>query len=229
MLLVTNYLPFRQTFQRVVTAPDYIFSAQDLTAGPSSSDETFSVFIRTLPGFLMDPSYTGQAGPGVITNLISSTIIFNKVGPVYQNSFPYLSGTNGVDTNGLPRFFLFGSFDGTTNTPIVYPDASSIARKNAARKIQVSPHSPGGLPPGISNQVYSTTFSVVGGQPPWTWSLTEGQLPDGLGLSTTSVTNSVISGTPTRSGTFYFTIQMNDSSPSVNTLNLDYSITINPN
>ena len=117
----------------------------------------------------------------------------------------------------------------TTNTPIVYPDASSIARKNAATKIQVSPHSPGGLPPGISNQVYSTTFSVVGGQPPWTWSLTEGQLPDGLGLSTTSVTNSVISGTPTNPGTYYFTIQMNDSSPSVNTLNLDYSITINPN
>jgi len=89
--------------------------------------------------------------------------------------------------------------------------------------IQVSPDPHVGLPPGSSNTVYSATFSALGGQSPYTWSLTEGQLPDGLSLST----NGVISGTPTRIGTFYFTIQMTDSSPSVNTLNLDYSITIN--
>jgi hypothetical protein len=41
------------------------------------------------------------------------------------------------------------------------------------------------------------------------------------------VTSCVISGTPTNRGTYYFTIQMNDSSPSINTMNWDYSITIN--
>jgi len=217
MVYITNYLPVRQTFQRVVTAPDYIFSAQDLTAGTGGSDETYAAFYRTLPGFSADPSpsYAGLAGPGVITNG-NSAIVFNKVGVVQQY---YLGGTN--------NFWLFGSFDGTTNKPIVYPDATSIAKLEAAVLIQVSPSSPGGLPSGTSNTVYRAAISAVGGQSPYTWSLTQGQLPDGLGLSTASLTNCVISGTPTNRGTYYFTIQMIDSSPSVNTLNWDYSITIN--
>jgi hypothetical protein len=230
-VFVTNNQPIVQTFQRVVTGPDFVFSASDLVTGPSGA-LAIPWFARTLPSFLTDSNYAGLAGPGVINpggSVGSSiTIAFDKSVPVYENFPPYNQGTNSsVNYN---HYWLYGSFDGTTNTPIVYPDVSSTAKLDAATLIQVSPNSPGGLPPGNSNMVYSATFSVLGGQSPYNWSLLAGQLPDGLvgpPTSPLSVTNSVISGTPTRRGTYYFTIQMNDSSPSVNTLNLDYSITIN--
>ncbi len=221
-VLITNSQPILQTFQRVAIAPDFIFSAQDLTAGPSG-DFFVSSLGRSEPAFLPDTGYPGLTGPGVINPLgaavgaSSQAIVFNKTGPVYPGYPPsYLSGTNQF------RFFLYGSFDGTTNAPIVYPNADSIAKVAAAALIQVSPSSPGGLPAGNTNTVYNTTFSAIGGTPPYYWSTVEGQLPDGLNL-----VNGVITGTPTRHGTYYFTIQMTDSSPSVNTLNLDYSITIN--
>jgi hypothetical protein len=225
-VFVTNFQPVAQTFQRVVIAPDFIFSASDQVAGPSG-DIYVSEFSRTLPAFVADPGYVGLAGPGVINagGAVGSsiTIAFDKSLPVYLNTV-LTRGTNNLDS------FLYGSFDGTTNTPIVYPDATSITKLEAAVYIQVSPSSPGGLPPGSSNTVYNAAISAIGGQPPYNWSLVEGQLPDGLSLTnvvTGGVTNNVISGTPTRPGTFYFTIQMNDSSPSVNTMNWDYSITIN--
>jgi hypothetical protein len=218
MVFVTNSQASLQTFQRVVTAPDFIFSAADITFGGVNNLPNILPFQVPLPAFSIDTGYgVNNAGPGVI-NPRGINIVYNKIGPIYYNQgTSYLEGTN----NG--RYFLLGSFDGTTNTPIVYPDATSIAKLEAAVLIQVSPDPHVGLPPGSSNTVYSATFSALGGQSPYTWSLTEGQLPDGLSLST----NGVISGTPTRIGTFYFTIQMTDSSPSVNTLNLDYSITIN--
>jgi hypothetical protein len=219
MVYITNYQAVAQTFQRVVTAPDFVFSAQDL-ATASGNGYDVPEFARTIPPFSMDANYPGLAGPGVINPLgaanNSVSITFDKVGPASQN-LAFSKGTN------YGNWFLYGSFDGTTNTPVVYPDATSIAKLSAAVLIQVSPPSPGGLPNGTSNVVYTATFSATGGSPPYHWSLLpEGQLPDGL-----SLVNGVITGTPTRRGTYYFTIQMNDSNlSSTNTLNLDYSITI---
>jgi hypothetical protein len=220
MVFVTNSQPFRQTFQRVVTTPDFLFSAADLTAGPSDNP-VMNTFSRSLPGFSADPGYTGLAGPGVI-NPGGRVVTFNKVGPIYANqSFSFLQGTN------FGRGFFYGSFDGTTNRPIVYPDLNSINKLQAAVLIQIVPSNPGGLPLGRTNTAYSASISALGGQTPYNWSLTVGQLPDGLSLSTATATNCVISGTPTRTGSYYFTIQMTDSSPSVNKLNMDYTITIN--
>jgi hypothetical protein len=224
MVFVTNSQPFRQTFQRVVTAPDFLFSAADLTAGPGQNP-IVPIDAHSVPGFSTDPGYSGLAGPGTI-NPGGRIITYNKVGPVYYNqSFSYLQGTN--NQFAYAAYFLYGSFDGTTNRPIVYPDATSIAKLEAAELIQITPSSPGGLPAGRSNVVYNATISALGGQSPYAWTLTVGQLPDGLSLSTASATNCVISGTPTRGGTYFFTIQMTDANTSVNTMNMDYSITIN--
>jgi hypothetical protein len=224
-VFVTNNQAIRQTFQRIVTTPDITFSAADLTSGPGAVPVVSYVGMSD-PPFTMDSAavYGGQAGPGVI-NPSGVNITYNKVGPVYYNLSPsYLNGTNYPFGS---RYFLYGSFDGTTNTPIVYPDAGSLARLEAAELIQVTPGFSGGLASGRNGTAYSASISALGGTPPCTWSLAVGQLPDGLSLSTASATNCVISGTPTRVGTYYFTIQMTDSSAAVNTLNLDYSITIN--
>jgi hypothetical protein len=161
----------------------------------------------------------GLAGPGTIDP--PSTITFDKVGPVYENSSP--SSMSGPNTNA--EYFIWASFDGTTNAPIVYPNGTSLANLGAEALIQISPLPPA-LPNGANGVAYSVTFSATGGNPPYNWALAPGStgLPPGLTLS-----GNVISGTPTNSATYdNIVIQMTDSSsPAPLSVDMDYSITIN--
>lgn len=50
-------------------------------------------------------------------------------------------------------------------------------------------------------------FDVTGGKAPYTYAITVGTLPDGL----TTTTNGGVQGTPTRAGTFSFTMRVRDS------------------
>jgi hypothetical protein len=76
--------------------------------------------------------YPGLAGPGLITP--STTVTFNKSGPVYYNytglmdGTPYFTQTPGIDGSDLYYYwyFVWSSFDGTTNDPVVYPNGTSI-------------------------------------------------------------------------------------------------------
>jgi hypothetical protein len=74
--------------------------------------------------------------------------------------------------------------------------------------IQISPAAPS-LPDAINGQAYGVTLSVTGGQSPYTWQLASVSpaLPTNLTLSA----GGVVSGTPNESGTFEFTIQLNDA------------------
>src|SRR5581483_8667630 len=67
------------------------------------------------------------------------------------------------------------------------------------------------LPNGQVQLAYSTTLQAQGGTTPYTWSVSSGSLPAGLTLNPSTGT---LSGTPTQSGTYSFTIQVADSSPS---------------
>ena len=64
------------------------------------------------------------------------------------------------------------------------------------------------LPNGLLNVSYSQSLSASGGIPPYTWSITSGSLPAGLNLNAFSGT---LAGTPTSSGSFTFTIRVQDS------------------
>jgi hypothetical protein len=64
------------------------------------------------------------------------------------------------------------------------------------------------LPGGAVGVVYTQSVVVVGGNSPYTWSITSGSLPAGLTLSPTS---GLIAGTPTSAGDFTFTVQVIDS------------------
>ncbi len=193
--------PVVQTFQRVLTRPDILFDAADLLPGPAAVNSTVPVDARNI-NFNMSNIPNGLAGPGTIE---SPTIItYNKVGPVlYNYTFSFLS-----QSASLFLGFIWGSFDGSTNDPIVYPNGTSIATLEGDTLIQIAPTSPT-LPDGIRGVSYSVTLSVTGGQAPYTWQLASfsPSLPANLTLSA----NGVISGIPSGSGTFQFTVQMNDS------------------
>ena len=84
-VMVTNSQAVNQTFQRVVTTPDFIFSAADIAAGPNTPappNPDVETIDRNL-NFDQTNVLPGLAGPGLITP--STTIIFDKVGPVYFN------------------------------------------------------------------------------------------------------------------------------------------------
>jgi hypothetical protein len=80
---------------------------------------------------------------------------------------------------------------------------------------------PGGSP-GIS---YSTALGVLGGVPPYSWSLASGTIPPGLILHAST---GVISGTPTTLGTYPFTVAVTDSDTPSTTTQALLSITIAP-
>jgi len=77
------------------------------------------------------------------------------------------------------------------------------------------------LPGGAVGVAYAQSIVVVGGNAPYTWSITSGSLPAGLTLAPSS---GAISGSPTSAGDFTFTVQVTDSA-SV-TVNKAFSMTV---
>ena len=63
------------------------------------------------------------------------------------------------------------------------------------------------LPSGTAQNAYNASLSASGGKQPYIWSVSSGKLPLGLALS-----SNAIMGTPTQSGTFPITVEVNDSS-----------------
>ena len=63
-------------------------------------------------------------GPGVINGPI--VLSFNKLGPYFYNAGPFPGGQTFLDQLSSFPGFVWGSFDGTTNDPVVYPIGTSI-------------------------------------------------------------------------------------------------------
>lgn len=227
MVSVVNSQAKLQHFQRVVTTPDFLMSAQDLATSPSDTLLGASLGARNL-NFDEGNVLQGLAGPGTITT--PTVFTFDKVGPVYFNSFgdvmdgtPYFNETPGGDVSDLfyISYFVWAAYDGTTNAPVVFPNGTSIDNLENQIFVQVSPTS---LPVGTKGVLYPTTvFTATGGAftPPFTWSLAFGSgMPAGMSLSS----NGTLSGTPTQSGTFDFILQLTDSLS--RSVQFNYTITI---
>ncbi|MDD5139316.1 MAG: hypothetical protein PHY43_03530 [Verrucomicrobiales bacterium] len=197
MQLVSNSKLVNQTFQRVVTTPDFLFSAADLADGPAELPNGVFVLSRNV-NFNQANILPGLAGPGTIDP--ATTITFDKVGTIFENI------PDGDQLTGGLSVLTWGSFDGSTNAPVVYPNGTSIENLANQVLVQISPAS---LPVGTNGVAYpATTFIATGGafSPPFDWSLSSGSLPSGLTLSS----GGTISGTPTQTGTFDFTLQLTD-------------------
>jgi hypothetical protein len=215
---VTNSLLVQEPIQRTLLAPDFIFSATNIVNAPAVFPPGNGIVGRGI-NFNQAFANQGAAGPGTIEP--QTTVAFDKVGPFFVNSFT-TAFSPGTAQAGQAPGILLGSFDGSTNAPIVYPNGTSLINLENQMLIGIAP---GALPNGKVGVSYPTTqFSATGGQSPYSWGLapTSPGLPPGLFL----LPNGTLSGTPNQEGTFDFTIMLTDAGG--RTVDQAYSITIIP-
>lgn len=226
--------------QRFVPRPDFLFTAADLAAGTTftysntvattnfsgttTATEALTVTIGGIGEFdsMRTEVYNqtarpgNQAGPGIIEGplVLPTLFVFNETGPLYLNQTLSLLTTNVFflgEAEQTPFFDLsWGSFDGTTNAPTVYPNGSSIT--NLENLLTGPFMTTTTLPSATVGASYSAQLSATAGQPPYTWSLSPGSAGLPAGLTLTS--DGQITGTPTGpgGGTIYdFSIRLTDS------------------
>jgi hypothetical protein len=197
---VTNNTNAVLSMRRVVDAPDILFDAEDMAAGPDwNPGDPLIVAVRRNMNFDETTVAAGQFGPGTITPPVTMT--YNSSGVAYFNSSPGLGQAQGS------RQFLWASFDGTTNQPILYPSGASITNLVNQIVMQITTTS---LPAGTLNVTYPpTTLAAQGGTPPLVWSLAPNSpgMPPGLVL----FSDGTIGGIPRMAGTFDFTVRLTDN------------------
>ena len=216
---IANNVLVPQKVRRVVNRPDILLTAQDFATTVGDNVIGSPAVLRNIE-FNANNTLPNLAGPGTIDPFIVFT--YNKVGPIYLNTSPsaYFLLTAEASQS---LFFIWGSYDGSTNAPVVFPNGVSIA--NLENQVLFLPNPPPpDLPAGTNGVAYSVQFTVSGALPPHTWSLSpeSSALPPGLSLSS----GGLISGVPSMSGTFDFAIRLTDGASRV--ADWAYTITINP-
>jgi hypothetical protein len=222
---VSNNAIVPQRVQRVVSAPDIVITATDLATGPAGSLFA-NADARSFPNFNVANVYPGLAGPGTIDPPL--TITFSKASPIWITpEFLAASSTNSFleQVNQLP-FVFWGSYDGTTNAPVVYPNDKSLADLEDQVLVQISLQ---GSSDGTVGRAFSDQLQLKAYTPNWdstsyTWGLAPSSpgLPPGLNLDPSGL----ISGTPTQDGSFDFIILVTDSQG--RTVERSFSIKIVP-
>lgn len=121
---ITNGGVVVATFVQTNARPDIMFFAGDLgvttpTPVPVGIARTFSYQNNAA----LNPNDLGQTGgPGTIQAPVNIT--FSKIGPWVLNQFPGFTAEPDLDNSVLSsgfRGWVWGSFDGSTNPPIVFP------------------------------------------------------------------------------------------------------------
>jgi hypothetical protein len=215
LISVTNNLFTPLVVQRVVTTPDFLFTAQDLNGGPGGVPAT-PVAGRGIV-FNQSPAYSGQGGPGTIEPFTG--FVFNKAAPVFYNR-----GGNTASEATQETALIWGSFGMDTNPPVVYPSGTSLENLENMVLISVTPPY---LPDGVVGTAYSAQLQTQAATPNWvapyTWTLTPSSpaLPPGLSFSS----DGLISGTPTTAGSYNFVVRVTDAQS--RTLDRSYAIQVN--
>ena len=228
--LVTNDVKVVRHFRRFVRRPDFLFTAADLGAATGftysnvvdNSTEILTITIgaagsgrynvlRTI-NFNETQRPSNLAGPGTIESpdVLSTLMIFDKTGPFFQNFGTSVGVTGFIDETSQQPFFdvSWGSFDGTTNAPVVYPNGSSLLDLEASLNGPVV--TTRNLPDAQIGDSYTAQLAAAGGQAPYTWSLAPSSagLPTGLSISS----DGQITGIPSGPAAIYdFTVRVTDS------------------
>ena len=203
MTAVTNSTNWVQTYQRVASVPDFLFTARDMLPGPAAALNWFDM-ARSI-SFNAANALPGLAGPGTIDP--PTTITFNKAGPVLYNVV-----TNRIwslDELFSAQDVMWASYDDSTNAPVVYPNGTSIAAIESQMLMQVTSVT---LPPAHVGTAYTTQLTGTGGVLPYAWSLAPASPPAPSWLTGVPVfpaySDGHLLGTPDTTGIFSFFVQM---------------------
>jgi len=123
---ITNGAARSQAVRRWVNLPDILFSAADFSGDGGALPAASGGAIARNPSFVNEWQLNTSlgapqnAGPGTVQPGIIVT--YNTVGlMVYNGYWPF----NLSEDTGAP-FVVWGSFDGTTNAPVLYPNNITI-------------------------------------------------------------------------------------------------------
>jgi subtilisin family serine protease len=195
------------------SAGSFTFMARVDDAGSPSQSDTQELTVT------IDPE---PAPPPTIT---TTSLPDGAVGQPYSQTLAATSGTTpytwSLEPGGsLPAGLTLDSSTGAiTGTPTSSGSSSFAARVTDAATesdtqalsitVVVAPLAitTAALPSGTVGVAYSTTLAATGGVSPYAWSRISGKLPNGLTLGPSGV----ISGTPTKRGTYTFTVRVRDS------------------
>jgi hypothetical protein len=190
------------TFTFTVTATDALLCT-------GSQAYTIVINAATCPTITLSPA--PPLPQGIVGNAYSQTVTASG------GTAPYtFSLTAGTLPNGLS--FTSGVISGTPTTAgtstftVTATDANGCTGLQAytiAINVATCPTitlTPPPLSSGTIGTSYNQTITASGGTAPYTFNLTAGTLPNGL-----SFANGVISGTPTKAGTFTFTVTATDA------------------
>lgn len=193
------------------TGGTYTFTVQATDAAQNTASATFSLTIGTT-------SLTITTSPTLFSGVVGQTYsqTFAAAGGKPPYAWTIASGSTGVLTLDAASGILSGTPQsaGTLNFTIRVTDSAGAV---AQQSFSISVTAPAltitatttALPPGTAGVSYSQKLpvGVVGGTPPYTWSLTSGSVP-GLVFDPTAI---ALNGTPTSAGTFNVTVQVTDS------------------
>lgn len=190
------------------------FTVQVTDASGAMASQAFTLtIINNTPKLTIT---TTQLPAGTVGVSYSQSIVATGGTPPYNwsvtsGSLPAglsLTASNGAIT-GTPSSANTFSFtvQVTDTSNATASQAFTITVASNTPKLTVITTSP--LPDGAVGTAYSQTLTATGGTPPYKWSVTSGALPDGLALDSGSGT---ISGTPSKAGTFPFSVRVTDQS-----------------
>jgi subtilisin family serine protease len=106
--------------------------------------------------------------------------------------------------SGTPSSAGTSSFTATVTDNATQSDSQALSITVVVAPLAITTTT---LPSGTIGVPYSTSLAASGGVSPYTWSRISGKLPNGLTLGSSGV----ISGTPTKRGTYTFTVRVTDS------------------
>ena len=197
----------------IYTAPPGLSSQLQvtLTAAIAGTQSKKVVSITVNP----DPVIAGTPPPGVVGVPYSTTLTASggtgaltwsvvsgnpPAGLTFNPATGVLSGT--PTTVGTSAFTV--QVVDTSNVPFTVQARESVTVTTNAATLSLT----GNPPAGTVGTAYTTALTAAGGTAPYTFSILSGALPNGLQLAAGT---GVIAGTPSASGTFQFTAQVQDA------------------
>jgi hypothetical protein len=165
MPYVTNGLLAQVAVTRTVTQPDIVFSAGDLIS--NTTPPSFNVYaLGPIGPYVVDGTVQTSAGGNVVSSVFTPRyqITFNSAGPLNLGEGSVEQGGSFLDQNSsLHPIFWWGSFDGSTNAPLVFPTNTSISELES--QILSGPSSGSGQVLGSWNPVslVNTNAATTGG------------------------------------------------------------------